>query len=119
MLWLLRQLAPRFVVLFAVLAAMFGGGGVAAAAPPAPTGLSPANGASVTVPFTISWNAVSDPSGITAYNWQVSNSPTMSPVILLNSTNGTTTQDTVSGLANGTYYWHVQAISGAFLQSAW
>ena len=112
MLWLLRQLAPRFVVLFAVLAAMFGGGGVAAAAPPAPTPLSPSNGASVTVPFTISWNAVSDPNGIVAYNWEVSNSSSMSPVILHNSTTGTITQDTVSGLANGTYFWHVQAEIG-------
>ena len=118
MLWLLRQLAPRFVVLFAVLAAMFGGGGVAAAAPPAPTPLSPSNGASVTVPFTISWNAVSDPNGIVAYNWEVSNSSSMSPVILHNSTTGTITQDTVSGLANGTYFWHVQAVNGAFFQSA-
>ena len=113
----LRQLAPRFVLLFALVAATFGGVGVAAAAPSAPTGLSPANGASVTVPFTISWNAVTDPNGIAAYNWEVSNSSTMSPVILHNSTNGTTTQDTVSGLANGTYFWHVQAVNGAFFQS--
>jgi hypothetical protein len=114
-----RHLAARIALVSALVMAVFGSGGVAAAAPPAPTGLSPANGASVTVPFTISWNAVSDPSGIAAYNWEVSNSSTMSPVILLNSTNGTTTQDTVSGLANGTYFWHVQAISGAFFQSAW
>jgi hypothetical protein len=113
------QVAPRLVLVFAVVAAVFGGAGTAAAAPPAPTGLSPANGASVTVPFTISWNAVTDPNGIAAYNWEVSNSSSMSPVIRLNSTNGTTTTDTISGLANGTYFWHVQAVNGAFFQSAW
>src|SRR4029079_13268662 len=34
------------------------------------------------------------------------------------STNGAT-QDAVSGLANGTYFWRVQAVNGAFLQGAW
>src|SRR5262249_22255676 len=86
-----------------------------AAPPPAPTPLGPAAGANVLVPFTISWSAVSDPSGIVAYNWEISPSSTFSPVILLNSTSGQT-QDTVSGLANGTYFWHVQAVNGAFEQ---
>ena len=36
-------------------------GGMAAAAPPAPTPLGPVNGASVTVPATMSWSAVPDP----------------------------------------------------------
>src|SRR4051794_6230604 len=88
------------------------------AAPPAPTPLAPANGAQVTVPFTISWSAVSDPSGINAYNWQVSSASTFASVIEQNSTSGQT-QDTVSGLANGTYFWHVQAVNGAFVQGAW
>src|SRR5215204_3643648 len=42
------------------------------AGPPAPALLGPANGAQVTVPFTIAWAAVTDPAGIVAYNWQVS-----------------------------------------------
>jgi hypothetical protein len=88
------------------------------AAPPAPTPLAPANGAQVTVPFTISWSAVSDPSGIIAYNWQVSFASTFASVIEQNSTSGQT-QDTVSGLANGTYFWRVQAVNGAFIQGAW
>src|SRR2546425_3154398 len=37
---------------------------------------------------------------------------------LQNSTNGAT-QDIVSGLANGTYFWRVQAVNGAFVQGAW
>ncbi len=66
----------------------------------------------------ISWSAVTDPSGIVAYNWQVSPSSTFSPVIEQSSTNGQT-QDTVSGLANGTYFWRVQAVNGNFVQGAW
>src|SRR5450432_3073471 len=91
-----------------------------AAVPPAPTPLAPADGASVTVPFTISWSAVTDPNpnGITAYNWQVSLSSSFTSVALQNSTNGQT-QDTVSGLPNGSYFWRVQAFSGAFIQGAW
>ena len=79
---------------------------------------APANGASVTVPLTISWSAVTDPSGILAYNWQVSVSSTMTPVVQLDSTMGET-QDTVSGLANGTYFWRVQAVSNDFVTGAW
>src|SRR5918911_3538946 len=86
--------------------------------PPAPAPLAPANGAQVTVPFTISWSAVSDPSGIVAYNWQLSPSSTFSPVIQLDSTSGQT-QDTVSGLAKGTYFWRVQAVNGNIVQGAW
>jgi len=86
--------------------------------PPAPSALAPANGAQVTVPFSISWSAVSDPSGIVAYNWQFSPSSTFSPVIEQNSTSGQT-QDTVFGLANGTYFWRVQAVNGSFQQGAW
>src|SRR5689334_13635489 len=80
------------------------------AGPPAPAPLTPANGASVTVPFTLSWSAVTEPAGILAYNWEISPSSTMSPVIANNSTMGPT-QSIVSGLANGTYFWHVQAVN--------
>jgi hypothetical protein len=87
---------------------------------PAPTLVSPANGASVTVPFTVSWSAVaSNPSGVVAYNWQVSTASTFTTVIWQDSTNSPTTQDIVSGLANGTYFWRVQAVNGAFEQGAW
>ena len=91
---------------------------VLAVPPPAPTPLSPASGASVQEPFTISWSSVSDPSGIVAYNWQVSSASSFTPVVLQNSTMGPTT-DTISGLANGTYFWRVQAVNGAFEQGAW
>ena len=90
------------LTLLSVLLLIIAGSGRAAAAPPAPTPLAPADGATVQVPFTISWSAVTDPAGIVAYNWQVSPSPSFTPVVLQNSTSGQL-QDTVSGLATGTY----------------
>ncbi len=100
------------------LVTMCAAGHAFASTPPAPTLLSPANSASVQSPFTISWSAVSDPSGILAYNWQVSATSNFSSYLLNNSTMGPT-QDTVSGLPPGTYFWHVQAVDNAFVQSAW
>ncbi len=90
----------------------------AAGGPAAPALLSPAAGAGVTSPVTISWSAVTDPSGIAGYNWQVSTSSNFSTIAQQNSTNGQT-QDTISGLSTGTYYWRVQAVNGQFVQGAW
>ena len=107
---------PCLTLLFAIILCV--NGAVAAAPPPAPSAVSPADGASVTEPFTISWTAVSDPTGIIAYNWQVSSSSAFTSLLLQNSTNGVT-QASVSGLADGTYFWRVQAVNGAFEQGAW
>lgn len=90
----------------------------AEAAPSAPALVSPASGASVQIPFALSWSSVSDPAGIIAYNWQVSSSSSFSPVVLQDSTSGQT-QATVSGLGGGTYFWRVQAVNGSFVQGAW
>src|SRR5262249_5687582 len=90
----------------------------AASGPPAPNLISPANGAVVQTPVALSWSSVTDPSGIVAYNWQVSTSSNFSVVTTQNSTNGQT-QDLASGLANGNYFWRVQAVNGAFVQGAW
>ncbi len=109
---------PYLTLLFAIIVCVFAGNRAVAAAPAAPSLVSPADGATVTEPFPISWTAVSDPSGIIAYNWQVSSSSAFTTVLLQNSTNGAT-QDSVSGLANGTYFWRVQAVNGAFEQGAW
>ncbi|MFJ6280637.1 putative Ig domain-containing protein [Arthrobacter subterraneus] len=80
--------------------------------PASPTLASPAEGASVTTPFTISWNAVADPQGITAYNWQVSASSGFTSTAAVGTTAGDVTQATVSSnLANGTYFWRVQAVN--------
>lgn len=70
------------------------------------------------MPFTISWSAASDPSGIIAYNWQLSTSASFAVVPQQNSTSGQT-QDIVSGVAPGTYYWRVQAVNGSVTQGAW
>ena len=87
----------RFARLFILLISFFTVAQFAyAAIPAAPSPIAPAAGASVTAPFSISWAAVTDPSGIVAYNWQVSASSTFGIVIASNSTNGAT-QDTVSG----------------------
>ena len=109
---------PSLTFLFAFILCVCAGGRALAAAPPAPSVVSPADGGSVTEPFTISWTAVSDPTGIIAYNWQVSSSSAFTSLLLQNSTNGAT-QASVSGLADGTYFWRVQAVNGAFEQGAW
>jgi hypothetical protein len=87
--------------------------------PPAPTILAPANGAQLSEPLTLSWSAVSDPSGILGYNWQVSTSPTFQAIAMQDSTNDGVLQDSVSGLPNGTYYWRVDVVNGAFVTSPW
>jgi hypothetical protein len=93
-------------------------GGSAAAFPPTPAVLSPTAGASVLEPFTVSWSPVTDASGITAYSWEVSLTSSFATVISLGSTNGAM-QDTISGLANGTYFLRVQSVDETFTSSAW
>ena len=105
------------VVVF--IACLVVAGRAAAQTPAAPTLLGPANGASVQVPFTISWSATLNPGAINGgYNWQVSRSSSFAPLVLADSTNPATTQDIVSGLTPGTYFWRVQAVNGGG-QSAW
>src|SRR5215831_11801878 len=84
-----------------------------------PTLLAPSAAANVTSPLTISWSAVNDPNGILGYNWQVSTSSSFPTVALQNSTNADVTTDTISGLANGIYFWRAQAVNGAFVKGAW
>jgi hypothetical protein len=91
----------------------------ALAAPSTPRPLGPADSASVTLPFTISWSAASDPSGILAYNWQVSASSTFAKISRQDSVMAPATSDVVSGLAVGTYFWRVQAVSNDFVQGPW
>src|SRR5258707_7387681 len=109
----------RVVILLCAIALIFGAVSSAFAAVAVPNPLSPASGSNLTAHLTISWSAVTDPSGILGYNWQVSTSSTFPTVALQNSTNVGITQDTVSGLPNGTYFWRVQAVSGAFVKGAW
>ena len=87
--------------------------------PAAPTLLAPADGAGVTTPFTIDWTEEFDPSlsANGGYNWQVSASSTFSTLALADSTSPSVTQDTVSGLASGTWFWRVQAVDGQLRSS--
>ena len=109
----------RVVKLLFVLTLILAAVHSAFAAVAVPNPLSPASGTNLQSPLTISWSAVTDPSGILGYNWQVSTSATFPTIALQNSTNVGITQDTVSGLPNGTYFWRVQSVSGAFVKSAW
>ena len=111
----LQKLASLVIVVLGIVA-----GGIAAAAPPpAPAILAPSSGASVTVPFMLAWSPViSNPSGVIGYNWQLSTSSTFTPLIDMDSTDSLTTQDTVSGLVNGSYFWRVQAVNQAGEQGA-
>ena len=113
--------AVRRVAALLIVALAFFTAGVAAAAPPAPTPLGPLNGASVTVPATMSWSSVTDPGGaaIIGYNWRVSTSASMTPLVFMDSTGATTTQDILSGLPTGTYFWQVQAANSAGEQGEW
>ena len=111
-----RQLFRAFVLAGAVVA---GFNGHLGAAPAAPAPITPANGGSLQEPFTISWSAVSDPSGLLGYNWQVSSSSNFASIVLQDSTNPDVTSGTVSGLSTGSYFWRVQAVNGAFEQGAW
>ena len=113
-----RSVRRSLTIFFTIILCLSAAGRSFAAAPPSPSLVSPADGAIVTEPFTISWTAVSDPSGIIGYNWQVSSSSAFTSLLLQSSTNGAT-QDTASGLADGTYFWRVQAVNGQFVQGAW
>ena len=97
---------------------------------PAPVLVAPANGASLVQPIGLQWQAVSDPDGpIGSYVWQVGTSSGFTNIIasgFKDSRHGTPipTQDRLSGLPNGTYFWRVRAtqeVGGAvgFIDSAW
>jgi hypothetical protein len=111
------EVRPKLRWLFAIALCVAVAADAAAAGPPAPNPLTPANGTGVQNPVAISWSAVSDPAGIVGYNWQVSPSSSFSPIAFQSSTSGQT-QDTVSGLSNGKYFWRVQAVNGSLVQGA-
>ncbi|WP_457973880.1 hypothetical protein [Arthrobacter sp. D1-17] len=89
------------------------------AEPAAPAPLSPEDAASVTTPFTISWTQVLDPASLNGgYNWQISSSSAFTSFVLRDSTTPNTTQASISGLANGTYFWRVQAVDSQLQSSS-
>ncbi len=108
-----RLRAFRVSVAVVLLVPVFAG--TARGAPSAPALQAPAASASVTMPFAISWSASADPSGILAYNWQVSATSTFAKVLRQDSVMAPATTSVVSGLAAGTYFWRVQAVSNDFV----
>jgi len=98
--------------------------------PPAPNLVAPSSGAALVQPISLQWSAVVDPDGpIGSYVWQVATSSGFAVVTASGFTdtrNGdpVPTQDRVSGLPNGTYFWRVKAtqmVGGTVgsLDSAW
>jgi hypothetical protein len=85
-----------------------GGGGGASANVPKP--LSPAAGSSVLQPVTVSWSTPTTATPVDGYNWEVATNSSFTAVVFANSVNAPATQDRLSGLPNGTYYWRVQAV---------
>jgi len=77
--------------------------------PPVPTLGVPADGATITLPYTFNWNAVS---GATSYTFQLDTDQNFTTPITVDQT-VTTTSYTVSNLPIGTYYWHVRANNSA------
>src|SRR6267143_1516666 len=104
--------------------------GAAQTPPPAPMLVEPASGAGVVQPATLRWSAVVDPDGpIVSYTWQIGTTSAFTLVIASGFTDARNgdpvpTQDRVSGVPNGTYFWRVKAtqnVGGAtgFIDSAW
>src|SRR5262245_46182284 len=99
--------------------------------PPAPALVQPAAGAALVQPITLAWDPVVDPDGpIGSYLWQVGTSSTFGTIIaqgfqnMISDTIPTPTQDKVSGLPAGVYFWRVKAtqmVGGAIgsIDSAW
>ena len=120
----LKDHTRRAVASVLVAAVMLPGAGAfqgtaVAVAPPTPVLVSPANGASVTLPAAISWAQVADAGG---YDWQVSLSSDFATVLERNPSllvGAATTHDVVSGLPNATYFWRIRAVSPNVEPGAW
>jgi hypothetical protein len=118
-----RTTTTRSLISVLVTALALLGVGVAeradAVPPTAPVLVGPVGGASVTIPFTISWAPVSGAGG---YNWELSNSSSFDPVLERNPvllSGDATSEDVISGLPAGTYFWRVQAVSRDLEPGAW
>ena len=110
-----------------------GGGGGGGGTPPPPTSsvpsapllLSPAAGASVVQPVTMSWGASTGTTAIVAYNWAVSSTSSFSVPVRQGSTAASTVGGVVplsavlTGLSAGTYFWRVDAVQDGLTTGAW
>src|SRR5262245_7537271 len=99
--------------------------------PPAPVLVWPPDATAIVQPITLSWNPVVNANGpIGSYTWQVGTSSTFGTIVasgfqnMISDTMPAPTQDKVSGLPNGIYFWRVMAtqmVGGAVgsIDSAW
>lgn len=87
--------------------------------PPAPTPQFPANGATVSLPFTFDWSDTANPQ-IPGYDIDVDDEPTFSGTfgVLLVQNISRSDYTLVSDLPPGTYYWRVRALHG-FVAGPW
>jgi hypothetical protein len=83
--------------------------------PVAPTLLSPANGASVTLPLTLDWNDVTNAA---SYQIQVDTSSSFGSPFTINTTT-TESQLTTSALTARQYWWRVRGRNSAGTNGAW
>lgn len=114
-----RALGTLVALLAASLSVVWSAESATAVPPAAPALVAPADGASVTVPFTISWAEVSGAGG---YHWQLSRSSTFDTVVEHNDRllpGAATTDAVISGLPDGTWFWRVQAVSRELEVGAW
>ena len=75
------------------------------------TFLLPADGHETNAsPFTLTWAANSDSSGIDSYAVEVSKNTLFTDIVFTDTIDGSFTTDTISGLYNDTYYWRVRAM---------
>jgi hypothetical protein len=92
--------------------------------PPKPTLILPPAGTQVTITPTLSWSAVTDPSGVT-YNLQIARDTGFAQLVIDRQgiTAGEYTVAQAEQLAStkstSPYYWRVRAIDGAGNQSEW
>src|SRR5215470_4489981 len=116
---------PRSALVLSLFSAL----AMAQTAPPAPVPVAPAAGVSLVQPIALQWNPVAPPSGsIGSYSWEIGTTSAFATIIAAGFTNVSDlpapTRDNVSGLPNGTYFWHVKAtaiVGGAVfaLDSPW
>src|SRR6185312_12644217 len=90
----------------------------------------PASGSALVQPILLDWNAVTAPGGpIGSYTWQVGTTSAFTTIIASGFKNmdsdptiPTPTEDKMSGLPNGTYFWRVKATQltqNGGVDSAW
>jgi hypothetical protein len=87
--------------------------------PPAPALMTPAAGASVVQPVSLSWAQSQGTRPIVAYAWQVATNSTFTAIVFAgdevrpSDTAPAPTTGKLSGLPNGSYFWRVQATQEA------